>query len=200
VPQTASGEVCWASRSPCSAFLPTPLYVLVSLLPLGLGRVSKAGQSFSALEAVGPVSGQQVHGGLQPAADGTAVSFKIQALLLFCVLLGGSECGAVVLSLIGGDWPDLWARLIFRAVILALVVGLVGLGAGPPSAIGGAPVKTRGTPARWVMSAAPRATVALLKHLKPPAPCDVFGLLVPPLPTSIKRCSARKAYKGSHHR
>jgi len=89
--------------------------------------------------------------------------FKIQAFCFFCVLSAVLSVALFVLSLIGGDWPDR-GQLIFRAVILALVVGLVGLG-WAASVDRPAALSTRGTPP-VVMSASTPATVALAEHLK----------------------------------
>jgi uncharacterized membrane protein/glutaredoxin len=52
---------------------------------------------------------------------------KIQAFCFFCVLSASLSLTLFVLSLIGGDWPDR-GQLVFRVVLLALVVGLSGLG------------------------------------------------------------------------
>jgi uncharacterized membrane protein/glutaredoxin len=52
---------------------------------------------------------------------------KLQAFCFFCVLSATLSLTLFVLSLIGGDWPDR-GQLVFRVVLLALVVGLSGLG------------------------------------------------------------------------
>ncbi len=52
---------------------------------------------------------------------------KIQAFCFFCVLSAGLSLLLFVLSLIGADWPDR-GQLVFRVVLVALVVGLSGLG------------------------------------------------------------------------
>jgi uncharacterized membrane protein/glutaredoxin len=52
---------------------------------------------------------------------------KIQAFCFFCVLSACLSLSLFVLSLIAGDWPDR-GQLVFRVLLLALVVGLSGLG------------------------------------------------------------------------
>jgi len=89
--------------------------------------------------------------------------FRIQAFCAFCVLSAGLSVALLVLSLIGGEWNDR-GPLIFRGVLTALAVGLIGLGwasaMGGPQTDGLAkgmsiPVKSASTP----------ATLALADHL-----------------------------------
>jgi len=125
VPQQRSGEVCWAARSPVRLSGLHRLLLVMALLRWS-GRVATA--NLSALSWWGLFSWhQRWHGVFQPAADGTAWSSRSRALLLFLVLSGGFLSVALfVLSPIGRDWPTRPAHL--PRVILALVVGLVGLG------------------------------------------------------------------------
>ncbi len=88
---------------------------------------------------------------------------KIQAFCFFCVLSAGLSLALFVLSLISGEWPDR-GQLLFRLVLVALVVGLAGLGwaaavdrpAGEP---GG-----RGVPPAVTTTSTPEA-IALADHL-----------------------------------
>jgi uncharacterized membrane protein/glutaredoxin len=88
---------------------------------------------------------------------------KIQAFCFFCVLSALLSVALFVLSLVSGEWPDR-GQLVFRVVLLALVVGLAGLGwaaavdrpAGQPAA---------GTPPLVTTTSTPGA-LALAQHLK----------------------------------
>ncbi|MDM7938249.1 MAG: vitamin K epoxide reductase family protein [Cyanobium sp. CZS 48M] len=88
--------------------------------------------------------------------------FKILAFCFFCVLSAVLSLSLFVLSLIGGQWDDR-GQLVFRGVLVALLVGLVGLGwaasVDRPAALG-----TRGTPPP-VVSASTPASLALAEHL-----------------------------------
>ncbi|MEX0589249.1 MAG: vitamin K epoxide reductase family protein [Cyanobium sp.] len=53
--------------------------------------------------------------------------FKIQAFCFFCVLSATLSLSLFVLSLVGGEWDDR-GQVVFRAVIVALVVAMLGLG------------------------------------------------------------------------
>jgi uncharacterized membrane protein len=53
--------------------------------------------------------------------------FKIQAICAFCILSALLSVSLFALSLIGGEWEDR-GQLIFRAVLVGLAVGLIGLG------------------------------------------------------------------------
>lgn len=88
--------------------------------------------------------------------------FKIKAFCFFCVLSAVLSLSLLLLSLIGGQWDDR-GQLVFRGVLVALLVGLVGLGwaasVDRPAALG-----TRGTPPP-VTSVSTPATLALAEHL-----------------------------------
>jgi len=88
---------------------------------------------------------------------------KIKAFCFFCVLSAVLSLSLFALSLAGGDWEDL-GQLVFRGVIVALVVGLVGLG-WAASVDRPAALTTKGTPPA-VVSASTPATLALAEHLK----------------------------------
>jgi uncharacterized membrane protein len=89
--------------------------------------------------------------------------FKIKAFCFFCVLSAVLSLALFALSLAGGDWDDR-GQLVFRGVIVALVVGLVGLG-WAASVDRPAALTTKGTPPA-VISASTPATLALAEHLK----------------------------------
>ncbi|MCT0212199.1 vitamin K epoxide reductase family protein [Synechococcus sp. CS-1324] len=89
--------------------------------------------------------------------------FKIQAFCFFCVLSAVLSLLLFVLSLFGGDWEDR-GQLVFRGVIVALVVGLAGLG-WAASVDRPAALTTKGTPPPVVRASTP-ATIALAEHLK----------------------------------
>jgi uncharacterized membrane protein len=90
------------------------------------------------------------------------MAFQIKAFCTFCLLSALLSISLFVLSLIGGEWEDSGA-LIFRGVLTALAVGLIGLGWAtstnrPESATGpGMPIP--------VTSASTPATLALADHL-----------------------------------
>ncbi|MFQ6539890.1 MULTISPECIES: vitamin K epoxide reductase family protein [Aphanothece] len=87
---------------------------------------------------------------------------KIQAFCFFCVLSALLSVALLVLSLIGGDWGDR-GQLLFRTILVALVVGLVGLGWA--AAVDRPEVVTaRGVPPA-VLSASTPETLALAEHL-----------------------------------
>jgi uncharacterized membrane protein/glutaredoxin len=80
----------------------------------------------------------------------------------FCILSALLSLSLLVLSLIGGDWQD-GGQVIFRAVIVALIVGLAGLGWAaavnqPRSELG------RGVPPPVTTASTPQA-IALAEHL-----------------------------------
>lgn len=52
---------------------------------------------------------------------------KIQAFCFFCVLSATLSLSLFVISLVGGEWDDR-GQLVFRAVIVALLVAMLGLG------------------------------------------------------------------------
>jgi uncharacterized membrane protein/glutaredoxin len=87
---------------------------------------------------------------------------KIQAFCFFCVLSATLSLSLFVISLVGGEWEDR-GQLVFRAVIVALLVGMVGLGwaasVDRPAAVRGA-----GVPPLVVATSSPEA-IALAEHL-----------------------------------
>ena len=87
---------------------------------------------------------------------------KIQAFCFFCVLSAVLSLALLVLSLIGGEWEER-GQLIFRAVLVALVVGLLGLGW---AAAVDRPAAQRqpGVPPPVVRASTPE-TIALAEHL-----------------------------------
>ncbi len=90
------------------------------------------------------------------------MAFQIKALCTFCLMSALISVSLFVLSLIGGEWEDTGA-LIFRGVLTALAVGLIGLGWAtslnrPEATTGpGMPIP--------VVSASTPATLALAEHL-----------------------------------
>ena len=87
---------------------------------------------------------------------------KIQAFCFFCVLSALLSATLLVLSLIGGEWEER-GQLVFRAVLVALVVGLLGLGW---AAAVDRPAAQRqpGSPPPVVNASTP-TTIALAEHL-----------------------------------
>ena len=87
---------------------------------------------------------------------------KIQAFCFFCVLSALLSLSLLVLSLVGGEWEDR-GQVVFRAVIVALVVAMLGLGwaasVDRPAALAGA-----GVPPAVQAISSPQA-VALADHL-----------------------------------
>ncbi|KEF40703.1 MAG: thioredoxin [Cyanobium sp. CACIAM 14] len=90
------------------------------------------------------------------------MTFQIKAFCTFCLLSALLSLSLFVLSLIGGEWEDTGA-LVFRGVLTALAVMLIGLGWAtsvnrPETATGpGMPIP--------VTSASTPATLALADHL-----------------------------------
>ena len=89
--------------------------------------------------------------------------FRIQAFCAFCVLSAVLSLALLVLSLIGGEWSER-GPLIFRGVLTALAVALLGLGwasaVGQPETGGLA----KGMPIPVANPSTP-ATLALAEHL-----------------------------------
>jgi len=88
--------------------------------------------------------------------------FKIKAFCAFCVLSALLSLALLALSLAGGDWEDR-GQLLFRGVLVALLVGITGIGWAtaldrPELATG------KGTPPAVVAASTP-ATLALAEHL-----------------------------------
>jgi uncharacterized membrane protein len=89
---------------------------------------------------------------------------KIQAFCFFCVLSACLSLALFLLSLVGGEWPDR-GSLLFRVVLLALVVGLAGLGwAAAVDRPDGGRAAT-GVPPAITTTSTP-AALALADHLK----------------------------------
>jgi uncharacterized membrane protein len=90
------------------------------------------------------------------------MAFQIKAFCTFCLMSALISVALFVLSLIGGEWEDAGA-LIFRGVLTALAVGLIGLGwatsMNRPEATTGP-----GMPIPVVAASTP-ATLALAEHL-----------------------------------
>jgi uncharacterized membrane protein len=90
------------------------------------------------------------------------MAFQIKAFCTFCLMSALISVALFVLSLIGGEWEDSGA-LIFRGVLTALAVGLIGLGwatsMNRPEATTGP-----GMPIPVVAASTP-ATLALAEHL-----------------------------------
>jgi uncharacterized membrane protein/glutaredoxin len=88
--------------------------------------------------------------------------FKIQAFCYFCVLSALLSLALLVLSLAGGDWEDR-GQLLFRGVLVALLVGITGIGWA--TALDRPELTTgKGTPPAVVAASTP-ATLALAEHL-----------------------------------
>ena len=90
------------------------------------------------------------------------MAFGIRDCCPFCILSAALSTGLWVCSLIGGDWQDR-GQLVFRGVISALLVGVIGLGwaasAGRPAVDLG-----KGVPIPVTSESTP-ATLALAEHL-----------------------------------
>ena len=90
------------------------------------------------------------------------MAFGIRDCCPFCILSATLSTALFVLSLIGGDWEDR-GQLVFRGVITALLVGVLGLGwaasVGKPAALAG-----NGVPPA-VQAASSPAKIALAEHL-----------------------------------
>ncbi len=90
------------------------------------------------------------------------MAFQIKAFCTFCLMSAAISLTLFVLSLIGGEWEDAGA-LIFRGVLTALAVGLIGLGWAtsmnrPETTTGpGMPIP--------VVAASTPASLALAEHL-----------------------------------
>jgi uncharacterized membrane protein len=87
--------------------------------------------------------------------------FKIQAICAFCILSALLSVALFVLALIGGEWEDR-SQLLFRAVLVGLAVGVIGLGwataVDRPADLG------KGMPIPVTRESTP-ATLALAEHL-----------------------------------
>lgn len=90
------------------------------------------------------------------------MAFGIRDCCPFCILSATLSTALFVLSLIGGDWEDR-GQLVFRGVITALLVGVLGLGwaasVGKPAAVAGKGV------APAVQAVSSPARISLAEHL-----------------------------------
>jgi uncharacterized membrane protein len=90
------------------------------------------------------------------------MAFGIRDCCPFCILSAALSTALFVLSLIGGDWDDR-GQLVFRGVITALLVGVLGLGWAASVGKPAAPVG-KGVPP-VVQAASTPARIALAEHL-----------------------------------
>lgn len=140
-------------------FLAYGAVLLMAVLPLvlqGEARVSLAQRSWWGLFLLS--TGMAVFSGVLVGV----MVFGIRDCCPFCILSAVLSLSLFVLSLIGGDWEDS-GQVIFRGVIVALIVGLVGLGwaaaVNRPAADLG-----RGVPPAVTTTSTPQA-LALAEHL-----------------------------------
>ena len=90
------------------------------------------------------------------------MAFAIRDCCPFCILSAALSTGLLVLSLFGGDWEDR-GQLLFRGLITALVVAVIGLGWA--ASVGQPAVETgRGVPPP-VRSESTPGTIALAEQL-----------------------------------
>ena len=90
------------------------------------------------------------------------MAFAIRDCCPFCILSAALSTGLLVLSLFGGDWEDR-GQLLFRGLITALVVAVIGLGWA--ASVGQPAVETgKGVPAP-VRSESTPGTIALAEQL-----------------------------------
>ena len=140
----------------CLAYLAILLMAVVPLVAQGEARVSLSQRSW---------------GGMALLSTAMAVFslvlvgvmlFGLQDCCPFCILSALLSVSLMVFSLVGGDWEDT-GTLVFRTVITALLVGIVGLGwaasANRPAAITG-----KGVPPAVVSESNP-AKLALAEQL-----------------------------------
>ena len=90
------------------------------------------------------------------------MAFGIRDCCPFCILSALLSTALFVLSLIGGDWDDR-GQLVFRGVITALLVGVLGLGWAASVGKPAAPLGKGVAPA--VQAASSPAKIALAEHL-----------------------------------
>ncbi len=140
-------------------FLAYGAVLLLAVLPLvlqGEARVSLAQRSWWGLFLLS--TGMAVFSGVLVGV----MAFGIRDCCPFCILSALLSLGLFVLSLIGGDWEDS-GQVVFRGVIVALIVGLVGLGWAaavnrPATDLG------RGVPPAVTSTSTPQS-IALAEHL-----------------------------------
>jgi len=90
------------------------------------------------------------------------MAFGIRDCCPFCILSAALSTALFVLSLIGGDWDDR-GQLVFRGVITALLVGVLGLGWAASVGKPAVPLGKGVAPA--VQAASSPAKIALAEHL-----------------------------------
>jgi uncharacterized membrane protein/glutaredoxin len=140
-------------------FLAYAAVLLLAVVPLvlqGEARVTLSQRSWWGLLLIS--TGMAVFSGV---LIGVMV-IGIRACCPFCIVSAVLSLSLFVLSLIGGDWEDS-GQVLFRSVIVALIVGLLGLGWAaavnrPATDLG------RGVPP-LVTSASTPQTLALAEHL-----------------------------------
>jgi uncharacterized membrane protein/glutaredoxin len=90
------------------------------------------------------------------------MAFGIRDCCPFCILSAGLSATLLLCSLIGGEWEDR-GQLVFRSVITALLVGVIGLGWAASAGKPDAPIG-KGVPIPVTGESTP-ATLALAEHL-----------------------------------
>ena len=90
------------------------------------------------------------------------MAFAIRDCCPFCILSAVLSTGLLVLSLIGGDWQDR-GQLVFRGVITALLVGVIGVGWA--ASVGQPPAETGKGVAPPVRAESTPGTIALAEQL-----------------------------------
>jgi uncharacterized membrane protein/glutaredoxin len=90
------------------------------------------------------------------------MAFAIRDCCPFCILSALLSTALLVLSLLGGDWEDR-GQLLFRGLITALVVGVIGLGWA--ASVGQPAVETGKGVAPPVRAESTAATIALAEQL-----------------------------------
>ena len=138
-------------------FLAYAMVLLLALMPLLRGGLRSPGSEGNRWALFLTCSGMAV---FSLVLMGLLV-FEIKAFCTFCVVSAALSLGLFLLSLVGGRWSDL-GQLVFRGVITALLVGLVGLGW---AASADQPVAQSGRAAPAVVSASSPAKIALAEHL-----------------------------------
>ena len=140
----------------CLAYLAILLMAVVPLVAQGEARVSLSQRSWWAMALLSTAMAV-----FSLVLVGVML-FGLQDCCPFCILSALLSVSLMVFSLVGGDWEDT-GTLVFRTVITALLVGIVGLGwaasANRPAAITG-----KGVPPAVVSESNP-AKLALAEQL-----------------------------------
>ena len=140
----------------CLAYLAILLMAVVPLVAQGEARVSLSQRSWWAMALLSTAMAM-----FSLVLVGVML-FGLQDCCPFCILSALLSVSLMVFSLVGGDWEDT-GTLVFRTVITALLVGIVGLGwaasANRPAAITG-----KGVPPAVVSESNP-AKLALAEQL-----------------------------------